>query len=220
MFVGHYAASFAAKAIEPKTPLWVYVAGAQLVDIGWAALNAVGIEHTRIDESLPGSNLVLYDMPWTHSLPAAIIWSIGAAILCALILRTSMFASIVIALTVLSHWFADLLVHRPDLLLYPGGPKVGFALWNLPVPEQAVEMGLVALTGAWWAGTRARQGRSIWPALLFIAILVALQLVAMFSASAPGEMSTQTALTDVTVYLVVTLIAAFIDRRGKSAATG
>jgi len=216
MFVGHYAASFAAKAVEPKTPLWVYVAGAQLVDIGWSALNALGIEHTRIDESLPGSTLVLYDMPWTHSLPAAIVWSIAAAVLCMFALRASMFAGVVIALTVFSHWAADLLVHRPDLLLYPGGPKVGFALWNLPVPEQAVEMGLVALAGAWWVGTRVRQGRAIWPALLFIALLVALQLVAMFAAPPPGEMTTQSAITDLLVYLAVALVAVFVDGRARA----
>ena len=35
MFVGHYAAAVAAKAIEPKAPLWTLAAGCQLVDIGW-----------------------------------------------------------------------------------------------------------------------------------------------------------------------------------------
>ncbi|MFT3729520.1 MAG: hypothetical protein QM759_16985 [Terricaulis sp.] len=220
MFVGHYAAAFAAKAVEPRTPLWVYALGAQLVDIGWAGLVAAGVEHTRVDESLPGSPLVLYDMPWTHSLPAAVIWSVAAALLCIVLLRVSLFASVVIALTVFSHWFLDFLVHRPDLLLYPGGPKVGLALWNLPVPEQAVEMGLLALTGAWWVGTRVRLGRTIWPALVFMALLIGLQILAMFSAPAAGEMTARTGITDIAVYLAVTLIAVFVDVRAKRAAIG
>ena len=212
MFVGHYAAAFAAKAVEPKTPLWVYVAGAQLVDIGWATFVAAGIEHTRVDEALPGSTLDLYDMPWTHSLPAALVWSAGAALLCVVLLRASLLASAVIALTVFSHWVLDFLVHRPDLLVYPGGPKVGLALWNLPVPEQAVEMGLLGLAGACWVGARVRLGRTIWPAIVFMALLIGLQILAMFSAPPPGEMTTKTALTEVTVYLVVTAIAVLVDR--------
>jgi hypothetical protein len=220
MFVGHYAASFAAKAVEPKTPLWVYVAAAQLLDIGWAGLNALGVEHTRVDQTLPGSALVLYDMPWTHSLPAAIVWSVAGAFVFALALRSSLMAAVVIALTIFSHWLGDLLVHRADLLLYPGGFKVGLGLWDLPAPEQAVEMGLIALTGAWWAATRARLGRTIWPALLFIALLTGLQILAMFSSPPQGEMSQKTALTDMAVYVAVTLIAVFIDLRGKRQVSG
>ena len=41
MFVGHYAAALAAKAAEPKTPLWTLVAGCQLIDIGWSVEVAI-----------------------------------------------------------------------------------------------------------------------------------------------------------------------------------
>ena len=81
MFVGHYAAAMAAKAIEPKAPMWTLAAAAQLVDIGWSAFIVTGIEHASVDSTLPGSTLVLDYMPWTHSLPAALVWSIGAALL-------------------------------------------------------------------------------------------------------------------------------------------
>ena len=37
------------------------------------------IEKVRVDPSLPGSVLDLYHMPWTHSLPAALVWSLAAA---------------------------------------------------------------------------------------------------------------------------------------------
>jgi hypothetical protein len=43
---------------------------------------------------------------------------------------------------VFSHWLLDLLVHRPDLELYPQGPKLGFGHCGITeVPEQAVEIG-------------------------------------------------------------------------------
>ena len=75
MFVGHYAASFIAKAEEPSAPLWSYFAAAQLLDIGWGALVIVGVEKMRVDPALPGSVFDLYYMPWTHSLLAAVALS-------------------------------------------------------------------------------------------------------------------------------------------------
>ncbi len=74
MFVGHYAAAIAAKAIEPKAPMWTLAAGCQLIDIGWSSFIMAGIERASVDPSLPGSALVLEHMPWTHSLPMSLVW--------------------------------------------------------------------------------------------------------------------------------------------------
>ena len=89
MFVGHYAAAMAAKAIVPKAPMWTLAAASQLVDIGWSSFIITGLEHARVDPTLPGSALVLDYMPWTHSLPAAFAWSVGAALLVRLALPLS-----------------------------------------------------------------------------------------------------------------------------------
>jgi hypothetical protein len=215
MFVGHYAAAFAAKAIEPKTPLWTLAAGCQLIDIGWSSFIMAGVEHARADPSLPGSTLVLYDMPWTHSLPGAAAWSLGAALLCLLVLRLSIWPSALVGLSVFSHWLLDLLVHRPDLQLYPNGPKVGFALWNYPVPEQALEIGLVAVFGAAWTATRKAQGRTAWPAVAFIALLVALQIVAMLMPPPAGQIGFLSGLMILAIYLIMTAIAALVDRQAS-----
>jgi len=134
MFVGHYAAAFAAKAVEPRAPLWSYMAAAQLVDIGWSSLVMAGVEHLRLDPSLPGSALVLYDMPWTHSLPGALVWSVAGGLLAMVLLKLPARAAAMVGAVVFSHWLGDLWVHRPDLALWVGGPKVGFALWDHPVP--------------------------------------------------------------------------------------
>jgi hypothetical protein len=217
MFVGHYAAAFAAKAIEPKAPMWTLAAAAQLVDIGWSGFIIAGVEHARVDPALPGSVLVLYDMPWTHSLPAALAWSIGAALLVKLLLRLPAWASIVTGLTVFSHWLLDLIVHRPDLELWPGGERVGLALWNYPVPEQALELGLIAITGAAWAASRKHLGRRAWSAIAFIAFLVALQIVAMLSPQPGGELQPDSGLTILAVYLIVIAVAALTDVRGRKA---
>jgi hypothetical protein len=211
MFVGHYAAAFAAKAAAPKAPLWTLAAACQLVDIGWAVFVMTGVEHARADPALPGSTLILYDMPWTHSLPAAFAWSVGAALLVKLLLRLPLWASIVVGLTVFSHWLLDLLVHRPDLELWPGGERVGFALWNYPVPEQAVEMGLLAICGAIWVASRKSLGRTAWPAVALIAFYVVLQIAAMLMPPPAGELTAATGLTVLIVYLVAAVAAALTD---------
>ncbi len=218
MFVGHYAAAFAAKAIEPKAPMWTLAAASQLIDIGWSTFIITGVEHARVDPALPGSALVLYDMPWTHSLPAVLAWSVGAALLVKLLLRLPVWASVVVGLTVFSHWVLDLLVHRPDLEIWPGGERVGFALWNYPVPEQALEMGLLAVCGAIWVASRKSLGRFAWPAVAFIAFLVGLQIMAMVFPQAAGELPPQAGVTILAIYLVVVAVAALTDLRGKAEA--
>jgi membrane-bound metal-dependent hydrolase YbcI (DUF457 family) len=211
MFVGHYAASLAAKAIEPRAPLWTYVIAAQLIDIGWSGLVMAGVEKLRIDPSLPGSSLDLFHMPYTHSLPAVVVWSLAAAGLARAALRLPWAAAILIGLTVFSHWLLDLLVHRPDLELWFGGPKAGLGLWNYPVPEQAVEIGLLALAAAAWAWLRGRQGQALWPVLVFVAVLVAIQIVAMVMPSDGGP--TSLGATALAVYLAVGVLAWAADRR-------
>jgi len=211
MFVGHYSASLAAKAAEPRAPLWTYVIAAQFMDIGWAGLVAAGVEKVRIDPSLPGSSLDLYYMPWTHSLPGALAWSLAGGLLARFVLKLPVRAAALIGAVVFSHWVLDLLVHRPDLALWPGGPKLGLGLWNAPVIEQAVEIGLLAAAGAWWVGERVREGRRIWPAALFLTALVALQIVGMLTP--PGGDPLQMGVMTLAAYLVVAGLAWLLDRR-------
>lgn len=217
MFVGHYAAAIAAKAIEPKAPMWTLAAGCQLVDIGWSVFIMTGIERANVDPSLPGSTLDLYHMPWTHSLPMTFVWSIGAAFLARLLLRLPVWASLAVGLTVASHWVLDLIVHRPDLELWFGGQRVGLALWNYPVPEQAVEIGLVAVAAIFWGASRRARGQSAWPAAAFIAFLVALQTAVMFAPVEAGPLGVAAGAQILAVYLVVAAISALTDLGRKTA---
>jgi hypothetical protein len=210
MFVGHYAAALAAKAYEPRAPLWTYVGACQLLDIGWSSLVALGVEKVRIDPGLPGSDLDLYSMPYTHSLPAALIWS-GAALVAARAFRLPLRAAIVLALTVFSHWICDFLVHRPDLLVWPGGIRVGLGFWNYPMPEIVLELGLLAVAGVAWTAQRKMEERHAWPAAVFLGLLAGLQIVSAMG----GAMTDPTALgvQALGIYLVFTAIAWVIDRR-------
>ena len=220
MFAGHYATALAAKAAEPRAPMWALIAGAQLVDIGWSALVIAGIERGHIDPALPGSALVLEHMPWTHSLPAAIAWSLAAALLVKLLLRAPTRVAVIIGAVVFSHWLLDLLVHRPDLELYPAGPKLGFGLWNMEVLEQAVEIGLLGLGAMFWAGTRVRQGQSVWPAAAFFGLLVVVQIIAMLMPKVAADTLAGFGPSALAVYLVLAAVAVFLDGRRASSPQG
>ena len=150
MFIGHYAAAFAARAVKPALPLWQLFIAVQLVDFAWAGLVLVGIEKFRVAPGfMEASILDLHHMPYTHSLVAVVIWSVAAGVLYTAVRRGAQarLAGLIIALAVFSHWLTDLIAHGPDLALWFGGPKVGFGLWNSLLWTQIVELGLLAIGG-------------------------------------------------------------------------
>jgi hypothetical protein len=189
MFVGHYAAALAARAAEPRAPLWSYVLGCQAIDIAWSGLVLAGVEKASVDPSLPGSSLVLSYMPYTHGLPTAVLWSIAVGAGLMLLLKLPRRVGVVLGLVVFSHWVLDFLVHRPDLPLLWDGPKVGLGLWNYPLPEQVLEMGLLALAAAAWGWRRGLEGQDWRAPLAFLSFLLFLQLVPMLSPLSEGRLS-------------------------------
>src|SRR5437879_11558326 len=81
-------------------------------------------------------------MPYTHSLVAALLWSLGAYVAYRAIraFGASHRAALLVALAVFSHWVLDLVVHRPDLPLYDNVAKVGLGRWNYPAPAFLLEV--------------------------------------------------------------------------------
>jgi hypothetical protein len=208
MFAGHFAASVLAKGAAPRLPFWACVGAAQLIDIGWAGLVLAGVERMRLDPALPGSPLDLFHMPWTHSLAMALLWSLLAGMLAA---RRWGRAGWWIGAVVFSHWLADLLVHRPDLPLWPGSAtKLGLGLWNLPEVEMLVEIGLLALAVAWWVGVRARARLAARPALGWLLAILLLALVGELPGEPPSPQGM--ALLALLGFAVAMAVAALVDR--------
>ena len=145
MFIGHYGPSFACKAWKPVVPLWVLFVAVQLVDIVWAFLVLLGIEKVRIVPGFTATNpFDLYYMPFTHSLPGAIFWSVGAAVVYRAVAPAQKWtAAAIVGGAVFSHWVLDFVVHRPDLALYDDAYKVGFGLWNYPAIAFLLEIALL-----------------------------------------------------------------------------
>jgi hypothetical protein len=161
---------------------------------------------------------VLDYMPFTHSLPAALVWSLAGLAVARWLLKLPWRVAMILGLVVFSHWIGDFLVHRPDLELGFMAGRVGLSWWDFPGPELLLEIGLIALGGAAWLWRRGQQGASLWPGLLFLLALLALQGVSLFTV--PAGSAAAFGRTSLAVYLVVIALAALCERKSKSARPG
>lgn len=124
--------------------------------------------------------------PYTHSLLAAALWALGFAILYVALMRYRRGALVVFALVV-SHWLLDLVVHRPDLPLYPGSAVVGLGLWNSVPWTLAVEFALLAAGAALYARcTQALDRTGAWALWALLAFLAAIQLANVLGPPPPS----------------------------------
>jgi hypothetical protein len=183
MFIGHFAAGFAAKRLAPRVSLGTLFAAVQLQDLLWPLLLLLGAEHVRID---PGNTAVtpldFYDYPFTHSL-------LGAALLAAAfggihwMFRRDGRSAMVLSLAAFSHWILDFLTHRPDLpLTYGGAERVGLGLWNSVAWTVLVEAAMFA--GGLFLYLKATSPAG-WPGRYGLAGL-ALILAAVYAANVLG----------------------------------
>jgi hypothetical protein len=177
MFVGHFALGFAAKRIAPRVSLAVLLGAAQLADVMWPVLVALGLEQVRID---PGNTAVtpldFVSYPYSHSLVLLSVWGVLFALGYRWI-RGNGRISIVLFALVVSHWVLDYVTHRPDMPIYPQGPRFGLGLWNSVPATLIVELAMLA-AGAWIyaRATRPRTTRGRWSYVVFVAFLVLLYI--------------------------------------------
>jgi len=179
MFIGHFGLAFAAKRAAPRTSLGTNFVAAQLADLFWPILLLAGAEQVRIERASPNPFLTLdfLSYPWSHGLAMELV--AGAAV-CALYFALTRYraGAIVVGLLVPSHWALDVIVHVPDLPLYPGGTaRFGFGLWRNPMATVMLEL-LVYFAGVWVYArtTRARDriGRyGLWSLVVFLLALYA-----------------------------------------------
>ena len=79
---------------------------------------------------------------------------------------------------VFSHWVLDFITHRPDLQLTPFSDyKVGLGLWNYPVFEMIIEIGLFLL-GVYFYYTIIKPKRKIafWSLIAFLLVIHVMNL--------------------------------------------
>lgn len=173
VFLGHFAVALAAKRAAPRASLGTLVLSAQFADCLWPLLLLLGVEQVRI---APGTTRVspldFISYPYSHSLLMQFVWGSLLGALYFLMLR-DLSAATVLGLLLPTHWILDYVSHRPDMPLYPGGPKVGLAMWNSLPLSLTVEYGLfVAGILIYMSATRAKQPHSyvLWALISFLAV--------------------------------------------------
>lgn len=189
MLLGHYGVAFAAKRAIPRTSLGTLTLAAQLLDEIWPILLVLGVEQVRIVPGLMAANpLDFVYYPFTHSLAAAIVWSIVLGVIYYWIRRNRRSAMIVAAL-VLSHWILDLPMHRPDLQLWPGSSvRVGLGAWR-SIPLTIVLELTVFLGGlvVYLRTTRPRDHVGSWALWSMVVVLLIIFFSGFTSPPPPNE---------------------------------
>jgi membrane-bound metal-dependent hydrolase YbcI (DUF457 family) len=187
MFVGHYAVGFAAKRAAPRTSLGFLIAAAVLLDLLWPVFLLLGWEEVSVTRGpTPFLNLDFVSYPISHSLATTIGWALlaGGAYWAATRYRAG---AVWIAILVASHWILDFVTHRPDLPLWPGGPRVGLGLWSSTFKTIAVEEAMLAV-GLWicvvHTSPRDRIGR--WGFVGFVVFILAIYVSSIASPPPPS----------------------------------
>lgn len=207
MFIGHFAPAMVA-ATHPKAPGLgtLFVAG-QLLDFGFFGLALTGAENFRITPGITKMvPLDLYDMPYTHSLLGSAVLATAFALLIWWFTRNRN-GALIGGAVVLSHWFLDLLVHAPDLTLAGSPPKFGFGLWNYPMIEIPLELGITFGALAFYISrTTAISSQSKYALGLLAVLLAVLQTVNWFGAE-PESANMAMKLTALFAFSVASLAA-------------
>lgn len=203
MFLGHYGIAFAAKRAAPRTSLGLLTFAAEFLDELWPILLLLGVEHVKIVPGLMAmGQLDFVDYPISHSLVMAVVWGALVGGLYFGVRRYGRGAWVMAALVV-SHWFLDLPMHRPDLPLWPGGgaPKLGWGLWNSVVATYVIELGIYAIgIGIYLRATRPRDRIGSWGLWIYIVILA---LIYISSNGSPPPSEQALAWTALAIWLFV-----------------
>jgi membrane-bound metal-dependent hydrolase YbcI (DUF457 family) len=215
VFIGHFALGFAAKRYAPKTSLGTLFAATELADILFPLFVLLGWERVGfVGGSNPFLTIRLDHYQISHGLLALVGWGVVFALLYRWRTRYAR-GAVVVALLVVSHWVLDFLTHRPDMPIWPGGPKVGLELWA-SVPGTIIVEGLMFGAGAaiYARATRARDavGRiGLWGLVGLLAVLYVVSLL-----PSPSPSANVFAVVGLVLTVVLLGLAVWVDRHREA----
>lgn len=189
MFIGHFALGFGAKRTAPAVSLGTLFLACQFADLLWPTLVLLGIEVVQVQ---PGDTavtpLTFVSYPYSHSLVALLIWGVLFGGGYVLIRKSRITAGVVIGALVLSHWFLDVLTHRPDMPVTIGGStKLGLDLWDSLPATVAIELILFAVgVGVYARFTEARDRQGNFGFWGLVGFLTAVHFVNLFGPPPPS----------------------------------
>lgn len=220
MYIGHYGVAFAFKGLWRSISLGLLFIAIQFVDILWAIFVLVGREVVNIVPGITAASpLDFVRFPYSHSLVASFVWA-GAAYALFRFAPSEQQSergkvALVMGVAVLSHFFLDVIVHRPDLPLLDGGsPKIGLGLWNNALAAYAVE-GAILLAGLalYLRSTAGATGVGRYGTVAFTAGLLVLNAFSIFGPPLPTPQFL--AAFALITYLAFAGVAYWLDRKTK-----
>lgn len=184
MFMGHYGPAVwdtqRGKG-EVLVPLWMGFLAVQFMDLVFSLLVIFGIEgETRMVDGMP-----LFTIPYSHSLVTSLgLAAIGGLIFKLMRPKAGAKGFWVVFGLVFSHWILDLIVHRPDLPLWPGSEiELGFGIWNWPIAAFILEIGLLLAAFIYWMRVTTGPRSSV---IALCALFVFMVVLQFFFITAPG----------------------------------
>jgi len=189
MFLGHFGLGFGAKKAVPEVSLGALFLACQFADLLWPTLLLLGLERVEVQ---PGATLMtpldFVSYPYSHSLLALAVWGALFGAVYKIATRSRMLAGAVLGLLVPSHWFLDVLMHRPDLPITPAGTaRHGLGLWNSMGGTLAIELLLFLAGLVLYARATAARDRAgsigLWSLAVFLLVVY---LASVFGPPPPG----------------------------------
>ncbi|KIC90939.1 metal-dependent hydrolase [Flavihumibacter sp. ZG627] len=215
MFIGHFAAAFAAKKIESKPGLGTYFLAAQWLDLIWPLLLLTGLEKVELATN-PNSPIPLSftHYPISHSLLAVAGWALLFAVV-SYLFNKNLKVAVLLAALVISHWVLDWFVHIPDLPLIPGSDyKTGLGLWHQKWLVLSIELIFFGVGVLLY--TRASRAINKTGAIAFYSLVIFLVLVHLLNIFGPPPTDVQPiAIVGLSQWLLVAW-AYWADRNRKA----
>lgn len=188
MFIGHFGIGLASKAVDQKVSLGLLFMAAQFIDLLWPSLLLLDVEQVAISPGITRvAPLDFIHYPISHSLLMVLFWGLIVGLFFFLVKKNTK-GAILLGALVVSHWFLDLIVHRPDLPLAPGvATKVGLGLWNSWSGTLIVEtIFFIAGASLYLKKTKPKNRRGLFGLWSLLAFLLVIHL-ANFFGPVPGS---------------------------------
>ena len=222
MFIGHLGVGLVLKSVEPRINVGLFLFASLFLDVLLGIFILLGIEQIIIPENYSNLHYLHFIFPYSHSLIAALFWSVTYCGLIYVIpnkdLSSKFKASVIMGLAVILHWVCDWIEHPPQLpILGNDSSMLGLGLWNNLEIALAAEILLVIIgTVLYFKISKYISSKARLGMVLLMTIISGVAVTGQLTVTqAPDQMAV--AISIIIQALVVCGLATWIDQSRKNA---